>query len=101
MIFITEEYLMKTCLAALTIISALLCGTAYAQENSRHQKTLTEAQVRTMSDALYTDLLQQSYMKGHRFPQAQIENGYKRHLEEFRLRLIQDGYTILVGNAGA
>jgi hypothetical protein len=92
---------MKTCFAALTVISIALCGIAYAQENSKYQGTLTEAHVRTMSDTLYTDLLRQSYMKGHRFPQAQIENGYKRHLEEFRLRLIQDGYTILVGDAGA
>ena len=34
-------------------------------------------------------------MQGRRYPQSRIENGFKRHFEEMRLRLIADGYTIV------
>jgi hypothetical protein len=39
--------------------------------------------------------------KGWRYTPTQIENGYRRHFEEFKLQLIDQKYTIVVGDAGA
>ena len=48
-----------------------------------------------ISAQMYSGILSQECMHGRRYPQSRIENGFKRHFEEMRLRLIADGYTIV------
>jgi hypothetical protein len=38
-------------------------------------------------------------MNGWRYPRSQIENGFKRHLEELRSQLVVHGYTIVTDGA--
>ncbi|MGX5848918.1 hypothetical protein ACWGTO_17750 [Mesorhizobium sp. PL10] len=58
-------------------------------------KQISEDALRTISAQMYSGILSQECMHGRRYPQSRIENGFKRHFEEMRLRLIADGYTIV------
>ncbi|MGX9143892.1 hypothetical protein [Mesorhizobium sp. 128a] len=51
--------------------------------------------MRTISAQMYSGILSQECMHGRRYPQSRIENGFKRHFEEMRLRLIAGVYTIV------
>jgi hypothetical protein len=64
-------------------------------------RTVLESDVRALSDATYGELLRQACSKGHWYTPEQMENGYRRHFEELKLRLQDEGYIILVGEAGA
>ncbi|HEX2526880.1 MAG TPA: hypothetical protein VHL31_11370 [Geminicoccus sp.] len=55
------------------------------------------SEVRLLSDAMYTKTLQASSRLGLRFTPEQVANGYKRHLEELRLQLLDQGYLIIEG----
>jgi hypothetical protein len=46
---------------------------------------------------MYTKTLQASSRLGHHFTPEQVANGYKRHLEELRLQLLDQGYLIIEG----
>ncbi len=92
---------MITRITAIGLVAATLFFTAAAGEDLDRQETISEVELRRMSDAAYTELLRQSERKGHRFSATSIANGYRRHLEELRARLIKEGYTILAGEAGA
>ncbi len=34
-------------------------------------------------------------MHGRRYPRSQIKNGFKRHFDETRLTIVEDGYTVV------
>ena len=91
----TKTYLSIVAVAALTVAPAL------AGEKSSTPKLIAESTARLVSDVTYTELLTQAMEKGWRYTPAQIESGYRRHFEEFKLQLIDQGYTIVVGEAGA
>ncbi len=73
---------------------------AHAGEKVELTKPISEAEVQIASDAAYTELLRQALDKGWRFAPEQIEKGYRRHFEEFKLQFIDQGYTILAGEVG-
>ena len=87
--------------AAIALIVTTLACPAAAGEGFGPQKTISEADLRRMSAVAYTELLRQAAGKGHTYSAKSVANGYRRHLEELRLRLIGAGYTILAGEAGA
>jgi hypothetical protein len=91
----TKTYLSMVAVAALAV------APAFAGEKSSNPKLITESTAKLVSDLNYTELLRQAIEKGWRYTPAQIKNGYRRHFEEFKLQLIDQGYTILVGEAGA
>ena len=88
-------------LTAIAFLVASFAAAASAGEGFGRQRTISEVELRRMSDAAYTELLRQAERKGHTFSAGSIANGYRRHLEELRQRLIGAGYTILAGEAGA
>jgi hypothetical protein len=83
-------------LAAATIVQPLHAG-----DRAAVHKVISEAEARMISEMTYAELLGQALKKGWRFTPEQIESGYRRHFEEFKLQLIDQGYTILAGEAGA
>jgi hypothetical protein len=91
----TKTYLSIVAIAALAVAPAL------AGEKSSTPKLIPESTARLVSDVTYTELLRQAMKKGWRYTPAQIESGYRRHFEEFKLQLIDQSYTIVVGEAGA
>jgi hypothetical protein len=92
--------MIKPYFAVLAIVAIVLAGPASAGETKTH-RVVAEAAVRMVSDLTYTELLSQALRKGWRYTPEQVESGYRRHFEEFKLQLIDQGYTILVGEAGA
>ena len=61
---------------------------------------ITEVEVKRLSDAIYSWLLDQAIQKGHFYSPEVIASGYKRHFEELKVQLIDRGYTILAGEEG-
>ena len=61
---------------------------------------ITEVELKRLSDAVYSWLLDQAIQKGHFYSPEVIASGYKRHFEELKVQLIGQGYIILVGEAG-
>lgn len=92
---------MKLRIAALALIAAMIAQPLRAGDRAAAHRVISEAEARMISEMTYTDLLGQALKKGWRFTPAQIESGYRRHFEEFKLQLMDQGYTILVGEAGA
>ena len=92
-----KTYLSIVAVAAL----ALAAAPALAGDKSSAPKLISESAARFVSDLTYTELLRQAMAKGWRYTPTQIESGYRRHFEEFKLQLIDQGYTIVVGEAGA
>jgi hypothetical protein len=92
--------MLRSCFTVLAIAAMMHAGSAVAGEG-KTDRVISEADAKIVSDAIYTDLLCRALRKGWRYTPEQIESGYRRHFEEFKLRLIDQGYTILVGEAGA
>lgn len=58
-------------------------------------KPISEETVRAVSAQMYSDILRRACLQVLRYPSSQIESGFKRHFQEMRLTLMQEGYTIL------
>ena len=93
--------MIRSCVGAVFAGATLLVGPAASCEQARTDKVVSEAVVGMMSDITYTELLRQAVEKGRRYTPEEIESGYRRHLEEFKLLLIDQGYMIVIGEAGA
>ncbi len=89
-----------TACAFLAMLAVAISGPAYARDKIEPRKPISEAEIQIVSDVAYTGLLRQALSKGWRFSPEQIEKGYRRHFEELKLQLINQGYTILPGEAG-
>jgi len=91
---------MRIHLAALVLLVTVIGQPASAEDGAKPARLVSEAEVRLVSDALYTELVRQAFNKGWRFSWDQIERGYRRHFNELKLQLIDKGYVIVVGEAG-
>src|SRR3546814_3950707 len=98
---VREEKSMKRLYATIEMIANLIAQPLRGEDGVRKQKSISEAEVRAISEITYADLLAQAFRKGWRFNPESIQKGYQRHFEEFKLQLINDGYTILAGEVGA
>lgn len=78
-------------LAAMLVASAGRCWS----KDKQPYKPIAEEAVRTASARLYSDILKQECLQGRRYLRSQIESGFRRHFEETRLTLVQEGYTIV------
>ncbi|WP_156397689.1 hypothetical protein [Rhizobium sp. Root1204] len=82
---------------AVTYVSALICSAqpCLSENIASSQKTITEEEVRTLSGRLYRNILIAACKNGWRYPRKQLEHGFKRHLQELKLQLSNDGYRIV------
>ena len=93
--------MIKSCSIFLAVVATALSGSAYAGDNKAVvQRVVSETDVRLVSDMTYAEILRQAFNRGWRYSPEQIESGYRRHLEELKLQFIDEGYTILAGEAG-
>jgi hypothetical protein len=92
---------MRLRIIALALLAAAVALPAHAGDKATARKLISEAAARMVSELTYTELLRQAMSKGWRYTPEQIERGYRRHFEEFKVQLIDQGYTIVVGEAGA
>lgn len=73
-------------------LSAVPC---LSEGTPRDGKLISENAVRSGSAELYSDILARACRNGWRYPRSQIENGFRRHLEELKMQLTLQGYTIV------
>jgi hypothetical protein len=66
-----------------------------SQDDTARKQTITEGDVRNLSARQYTVILVTACNNGWRFPLKRVESGFRRHLNELRLQLLSDGYTIV------
>ena len=85
---------------ALVITAALIATPVHAGDTAGNHKVIFEAVVRIASDNTYMKIMRQAWSKGWRFTSEQIEDGARRHFEELKLQLVDQGYIILPGEAG-
>jgi hypothetical protein len=92
--------MLKISLTILALATALCAVPVRAGDNARKPHVATEATVKMISDLTYTEILRQAWRKGWRYTPEQLESGYSRHLEEFKLRLIGQGVIVVSGDVG-
>ena len=91
----------KSCAMALVITAALIAPPVHASESAGDRKVIFEGAVRIASDDAYMEIMRQAWTKGWRFTPEQVEDGAMRHFEELKLQLLDQGYIVLPGEAGA
>lgn len=85
------------------IVAVMLILTAaqpLGAEQLQQRKFISETTVKLASAMAYANLLEQARQKGWQFSESDIESGSRHHYDELRLRLVNDGYTVLPADAG-
>ena len=81
-------------LAAILLLSGS-AGPCLSEGTQPNGKLIAEEAVKAASAELYSDILVRACRNGWRYPRGQIENGFKHHLAELKLQLIDQGYTVV------
>jgi len=89
---------MKITYTAIALIA--LASASWAGAPSEPYKAITENELKSISDAVYSQMISGALKRGHHFAPELIEKGFNRHFQELRLQLLDDGYVILKGEAG-
>ena len=87
----------KSSILAAMLALLVSAGPCLSEGTRREGQLISEDAVRTTSAELYSDILIQACRNGWRYPRSQIESGFKRHLGELKLQLIDQGYAIVPG----
>ena len=85
----------KSSILAAMLPLALSAAPCLSEDTQHGCKLISEDVVRTASAELYSDILIRACRNGWRYSLSQIENGFKRHLGELKLQLVDQGYTIV------
>lgn len=85
----------KSLILAAMLVLPLSAGPCHAEGTQRDGELISENTVRMISAGLYSDLLARACRNGWRYPRSRIEKGFRRHLEELKLQLVAQGYTIV------
>jgi len=85
----------KASILAVMLALVLSASPSLAEGPGNEGKLISEDTVRTVSVELFSDILARACRNGWRYPRSQIEKGFKRHLEELKLQLVVQGYTIV------
>ncbi|ESX53193.1 MULTISPECIES: hypothetical protein [unclassified Mesorhizobium] len=86
-----------TKLSVLTVILVLLVsvGRCLSEGTQTNSKLTSEEAVKAASSELYSDILVRACRNGWRYPRSYIENGFRRHLAELKLQLVDQGYSFV------
>ena len=86
-----EASMTKSSILAAMLVLLLSTGPCLTQGTQRDAKPMSENAVRAASAQLYSDILARACRNGWRYPRSQIENGFKRHLEELEIAAGRSG----------
>ena len=81
-------------LTAILVLS-VSAGPCMSEGTQTNGKLISEAAVKAASAALYSDILVRACRNGWRYPRSYIENGFRRHLAELKLQLVDQGYMVV------
>jgi hypothetical protein len=90
----------KSSAVAAALVLAVSTGPCFSGETKYQKMLISEETVKIASAWVYSDLLRQAYEKGWRYDPSHIESGFKRHFEELKLQLIDQGHTIVPDEVG-
>ncbi|WP_426122635.1 hypothetical protein [Pararhizobium sp. PWRC1-1] len=62
-------------------------------------KVISEDDARIISARLYSAILIKACKSGWRYPLSHVKIGFKRHFDEFKLQLVNNGYTVVPSRA--
>ena len=84
----------------LSVLTAILvlsvsAGPCLSESTQTNGKLISEEAVEAASAELYSDILVRACRNGWRYPRSYIENGFRRHLAELKLQLVDQGYTVV------
>ncbi|UVK36594.1 hypothetical protein LHFGNBLO_003531 [Mesorhizobium sp. AR10] len=85
----------KLSVLAAAQLLALSTGPSMSEGAHGLRILVSEDAVRRESVRLYSDLLNRACRKGWHYPRSQIESGFKRHFEELKLQILDQGLTII------
>ena len=88
----------KWSVSAAILVLPLSAGPCLSDGTQQGSKLISENAVRTASAEMYSEILIRACRNGWRYPRSRIEKGFKRHLGELNLQLIDQGYTIVANN---
>ncbi|MER8410037.1 hypothetical protein [Mesorhizobium sp. M1342] len=86
-----------TKLPVLTVLLVLLVSAdpCLSEGTQTDSKLTSEETVKAASAEQYSDILVRACRNGWRYPRSYIENGFRRHLAELKLQLVDQGYTVV------
>ena len=84
----------------LSVLTAILvlsvsAGPCLSEGTQTNGKRISEEAMKGTSSELYSDILVRACRNGWRYPRSYIENGFRRHLAELKLQLVDQGYTVV------
>ena len=84
----------------LSVLTAILvlsvsAGPCLSEGTRTNGKLISEEAAKAASAELYSDILVRACRNGWRYPRSYIENGFRRHLAELKLQLVDQGYTVI------
>ena len=81
-------------LAAILTLS-VSAAPSLSEGSEANGKLISEDAVKAASAEQYSEVLVRACRNGWRYPRSQIEAGFKQHVAELKLRLVDQGYTVL------
>jgi len=84
----------------LSVLTAILvlsvsAGPCLSEGTQTNGKLISEEAVEAASAELYSDILVRACRNGWRYPRSYVENGFRRHLAELKLQLVDQGYIVV------
>lgn len=84
----------------LSVLTAILvlsvsAGPCLSEGTQTNGKLISEDAVEAASAELYSDILVRACRNGWRYPRSYVENGFRRHLAELKLQLVDQGYIVV------
>lgn len=84
----------------LSVLTAILvlsvsAGPCLSEGTQTNGKLISEEAVKAASAELYSDILVRACRNGWRYPRSYVENGFRRHLAELKLQLVDQGYIVV------
>ena len=85
----------KSSVLTAILVLSVSAGPCLSEGTQTNGKLISEEAVKAASTELYSDILVRACRKGWRYPRSYIENGFRRHLAELKLQLVDQGYTVV------
>jgi len=90
-----REVVVKSAFTGTIIVAFVFSASPCLSEVDAPRRPISEREIRIISVRQYTALLVTACNNGWRYSLKHVESGFKRHLKELKLQLLNDGYTIV------
>jgi len=85
----------KSSVLTAILVLSVSAGPCLSEGTQTNGKLISEEAVEAASAELYSDILVRACRNGWRYPRSYVENGFRRHLAELKLQLVDQGYIVV------